>query len=121
MLVDGLRRMKQYFGFSSGDKAHEFLGEMIERKCGNPDLTFKELYELYGVEFCVVVTNMSRKAAEYIHRKTKPNYSLRDAVRSSMSIPGVFTPFSSGKEVYVDGGLTNNFPLNAFDGWSCNS
>jgi NTE family protein len=36
--------------------------------------------------------------------------SLAEALRATMSIPGVFTPVYDGKRVYVDGGLVNNLP-----------
>lgn len=35
---------------------------------------------------------------------------LAEALRATMSIPGVFTPVYAGKRVYVDGGLVNNLP-----------
>ena len=38
------------------------------------------------------------------------NGSLVKSIRSSMSIPGVFTPVRMGDKVLVDGGTKNNFP-----------
>ena len=35
---------------------------------------------------------------------------LAEAIRSSMSIPSVLTPYEINNEYYVDGGLVNNFP-----------
>lgn len=37
--------------------------------------------------------------------------SLPDAIRTSMSIPGVFSPVYKDGKVLVDGGLANNFPV----------
>jgi NTE family protein len=37
--------------------------------------------------------------------------SLFDALRSTMSIPGVFTPWHVGEHVLVDGGVLNNLPV----------
>ena len=36
--------------------------------------------------------------------------SLRDAVRSTMSIPGVFVPFRKDNMLLIDGGVVNNLP-----------
>ncbi len=36
---------------------------------------------------------------------------LGDALRSTMSLPAVFTPVPSGNSLYVDGGLLNNLPV----------
>lgn len=44
---------------------------------------------------------------EYVFRSG----SIIEAMRSSMSIPGVFTPIRKGNMVLVDGGLVNNYPV----------
>ena len=36
---------------------------------------------------------------------------LSDALRSTMSLPGVFSPVRDGKHIYVDGGMLNNLPV----------
>ena len=36
--------------------------------------------------------------------------SLREGVRASMSIPGIFVPVIKGNQVLVDGGILNNLP-----------
>ncbi len=36
--------------------------------------------------------------------------SLSDALRATISIPGVFAPVRHGDEIFVDGGLVNNLP-----------
>lgn len=61
---------------------------MVEEKLGNPDATFRDLYEDTGKELCVVVTNLSLKMEEYCHVKTTPLLPIRAAVRMSMAIPG---------------------------------
>lgn len=37
--------------------------------------------------------------------------SLQDAMRASMSIPGVFSPVRKDGMVYIDGGMKDNFPI----------
>ena len=38
--------------------------------------------------------------------------SLLDAIRASISVPGVFIPHKIGEKYYVDGGILNNLPEN---------
>src|SRR5580700_7080567 len=38
------------------------------------------------------------------------NGSLQQALRATMSIPGVFSPVRDGDKIYVDGGLVGNLP-----------
>jgi predicted acylesterase/phospholipase RssA len=53
-------------------------------------------------------------------RHNYPDLQVRDAVRRSMSIPVFYTPIQVIDDdglthVLVDGGCTNNYPLNYFD------
>ncbi|XP_076072044.1 uncharacterized protein LOC143043738 isoform X2 [Mytilus galloprovincialis] len=110
------------FGWNPGNRILKALGEAIASKTnGNPDLTFAELYDLYGKELCIVVTNLNHMTEEYCHVKTTPNMPIRLAVRMSMSLPGVFkaTKYTINKETntYVDGGLLCNYPIHCYDGW----
>ncbi len=41
--------------------------------------------------------------------------SLIDAIRASISIPGIFTPFKCEESLLVDGAITAPLPMNAFD------
>lgn len=47
-----------------------------------------QVYERYGKELCIVVTNLNMMNAEYFHPKTTPEVPVRQAVRMSMAIPG---------------------------------
>lgn len=53
---------------------------------------------------CVAVDLIDQK--EHIFRSG----SLALALRSTMSLPGIFTPVHHDGHIYVDGGLLNNFP-----------
>jgi NTE family protein len=53
---------------------------------------------------CVSTELVSGKA--YVFRSG----SLSDAMRATMSIPGVFAPVREGNQIFVDGGLVDNLP-----------
>ncbi|XP_041459640.1 uncharacterized protein LOC121411159 isoform X2 [Lytechinus variegatus] len=111
----------RYFGWHPGKVSYEWFGRFIENKLGNPDATFRDLYEKVGNELCIVVTNLSLKMEEYCHVKTTPNLPIRAALRMSTSLPGVFYPFQKvtgdRTDLYIDGGLICNYPVHCFDGW----
>jgi predicted acylesterase/phospholipase RssA len=64
-----------------------------------------EIQNLRTKFFCVS-TNLTQAEA-MIHRTG----SLWKAVRASVSIPGIGPPAIEGGEIYVDGGLVNNLPV----------
>lgn len=83
-----------------GNALFRYLGLMFYKYVGNADVTFRELYDAYGVELAICVTNVTRASSELLHVKTSPNYPIRKAVRMSMSLPIIIQPC---KEVNVHG------------------
>jgi predicted acylesterase/phospholipase RssA len=69
--------------------------------------TFGEVaIEDLAVPFFCVSTNLTQ-ATEVVHRRGL----LGKAVRASISLPGILPPVTSGGDLLVDGGLTNNLPI----------
>ena len=64
-----------------------------------------EIEDLATPFFCVS-TNLTQ-ALEVVHR----HGPLAKAVRASISLPGILPPVASGGDLLVDGGLTNNLPI----------
>lgn len=88
-------------------------GGMVKGK--NLAKLFQELYAEYPdsvnfndfkIPFACVATDLATNNQINFH-----NGSLSTAVRASMSIPGVFTPIRKDSMVLVDGGMTDNFPV----------
>ncbi|EDO26835.1 predicted protein, partial [Nematostella vectensis] len=107
------------FGWNPGNKLLRWFGEQLKERTGDADVTFREVYERFGKELCIVVTNLNQMSAEYLHPKTTPNMPIRRAVRMSIALPGVFQSVrevnNDMEDVYVDGGLLCNYPIHAFD------
>jgi NTE family protein len=66
------------------------------------DLAIEDLWRPF---FCVS-TNISR-AGPRLHDEG----ALRDAIRASCSIPGLFPPYQAAQQLLVDGGLVDNLPV----------
>jgi predicted acylesterase/phospholipase RssA len=59
-----------------------------------------------AIPFFCVSTNLTQ-ATEVVHRRGL----LANAVRASISLPGILPPVASAGDLLVDGGLTNNLPI----------
>ena len=88
-------------GFVFGQNVNQ---EITSRTVGYSDSTdfFK-----FPIPFACVATDMVSGKAKIWH-----NGSINQAMRSTMSIPGLFAPVRTGGMVLVDGGMRNNFPVN---------
>ncbi len=67
----------------------------------NDSIDFNSLPRKYACVATDVITNTEHDFHSGV---------LADAMRCSMSIPGVFTPVRKGDKLLVDGGLQNNYP-----------
>lgn len=65
-----------------------------------------QLIEDLWIPYFCVSSNLSKSQAEH-HTEGL----LRQAIRASISIPGVLPPVVQKSGVYVDGGIFNNFPV----------
>jgi NTE family protein len=83
-------------GLLAGDRVCEFLTGYLQ------DATLEDC----DIPFRCVATNFLRKE-EYVFHKG----SLVNAVRASISMPGVFAPFHHESSYLVDGGVVNPVPV----------
>jgi NTE family protein len=88
-------------GFITGQRLGFRLKSILLHTVGIDD--FDELH----VPFRAVAADLQTGEAVVLE-----DGSLVDAMRASMSVPGVFAPIEIGDRVLVDGGVVNNFPVN---------
>lgn len=93
IVQDTVRTFFEY-GWNAGKEAHSFIGDMVKRKSGDPDLSFLALYKRFNIELCVVASNLTRACPAYFHVKTTPYVPIRDALRATMSIPLFLKPWT---------------------------
>ena len=88
-------------GFVFGQNVNHILSS---RTVGYSDSTdfFK-----FPIPFACIATDMASGRAKVWH-----SGSVNLALRSTMSIPGLFAPVRTNGMVLVDGGMRNNFPVN---------
>jgi NTE family protein len=84
-------------GFLKGTRLYRYLAGLIK-----PELTFADL--------CMPLAVMAvdiKTGREVVLREGK----VLDAIRASISVPGIFAPVPRGDLLLVDGGILNNVPV----------
>ena len=137
-------------GLFSGLKARSYFAELLQdylinrwkdykNSSGNPiisnpnidpvKLTFKEFFEITGVDLVLTGTNVTRRYPQYFSVSHTPDFPVIEAVQISMNVPLLFKPIwvdyyvEKGNEAkriayngfWVDGGMLNNYPFQAFN------
>lgn len=119
--MEAFQNLNQNLGLCDANGVKKFLLEKIGNKIpqlnNRTDITFQDLINHNCHSLKVVATDLaSRKAVIYPSEEDGGyNYSVIDAVRSSMSFPFVFRPLKFNKRFLVDGGLSSNLPIFLFE------
>ena len=111
-----MRRLRDKFGWFKGDYFKEWMGDLLKKKTGSAAITFKALEDHSKIKLYMYSANLSTGFAEVFSPEHTPRTRVADAVRRSMSIPLFFKAIRDDREdVFVDGGLANNYPVKLFD------
>ena len=109
-------RLVSKFGWNKGDYFHTWIGKHVKSRLGSPNATFRDLKNADNPDLYVYGTNLSTRFGEVFSFEHTPTVRIADAVRISMSVPLFFTAIRNAREdVYVDGGVLNNYPVKLFD------
>lgn len=97
-------------GLIQFEPINEFLELMTLSKHGRL-FTLQSLFTELGKELACVTYNYSKLKSTILHKSTTPDLSCIQALQMSASIPYVFTQCVVDGQLYVDGGLVDNFPI----------
>lgn len=119
-IVRDVHRLINEFGWYKGRAFRTWIGDIIARKTGNSEATFLQVQQQKAAkgfrDMYFMGTNISTHFCEVFSHEHTPRMCVADAVRISMSIPFLFTSRRSPRgDVYVDGGVLDNYPVKIFD------
>lgn len=110
-----LYRLYKKYGYFKGDYAYQWFSKLLEKLTGNSKITFAEAHKKYGNTLVIVGTSLTTKSPVYFSHQNYPNMEIRLAVRISVSVPIIFKAIKWNNDIWVDGGITDNFPITYFD------
>ena len=100
-------------GLESGTYLINLIKKCIKDKTGDENITFSQLKEKYKIELQIGVTNLSKYKFELLNSTNSPDVPIYKAIRASTALPFIFEPCVIGDDVYCDGGLLDNFPIDS--------
>ena len=111
----GLFRIFRRFGWFEGDYFLDLMRCLVEHQTKKPRSTFADLRDLGFRDLHVFSTDLSAGVSKEFSAGTTPDVEVALAVRMSMSIPLFFASVEFQDDVFVDGGVLRNYPIDAFD------
>lgn len=109
--VDSILNFTTTKGFETGKKLNLFIKKYIKEKTGNENITFLQIQEKYNIKLQIGVTNLTKYKFELFNVDTTPDIPIEKAISASIAIPFVFEPIIIGDDIFCDGGLLDNLPI----------
>jgi predicted acylesterase/phospholipase RssA len=101
-------------GALSFSSIHEQLEKMTIDKIGYLP-TLLDLKEKYDKTLICTTYNLTEDKIEYLSYENNPNLPCLIALRMTSNLPLIFENYKYGKNLYIDGGISDNFPIHLAD------
>lgn len=101
-----LTRLLGSFGLDSGRHLDHWIETMLGER-----YTFRGIRERHGMDLVVCATDLTNRRPRYFGPDTSPDMDVGSALRMSCGIPLYFAAVVHEGSLYVDGAVSDNFPL----------
>lgn len=101
-------------GATSFSYIHEELEKITIEKIGHL-ITLGDLYYKHGKELYCATHNLTLDKLEILSYETYPDMPCLVALRMSANLPFIFDHFTYMGNYYIDGGISNTFPIDIGD------
>lgn len=102
------------YGFNNSIDYLKEIREYLKEIYNQDDITFIELTKKTGINLYISVSEVNTGKNVIFNVNDFPNVSVLDAISASMCLPVISKPVVINNKYYVDGYLTNNFPIEVF-------
>lgn len=93
---------------------NSILQDAIYEKFKTKDLTFSEHFKLTNKKIIIGAFNLSKGKQEIFTSIETPFMSCIKAIQLSSNLPFIFETLVWENDIYIDGGIIDNFPINLF-------
>ena len=103
------------FGVDNGKNLMRYIKKISKKKGWDYNITFLEHYKKTSKKLSITGTCLNTISIDTFNYITTPNMKIKKALRISTSIPILFEHVKYKKNIYVDGGIINNLPMDIAD------
>jgi len=106
--------VSENYGIDDGAGVRAWLEGLLRRRGLVGGTRFRDLKTLGFPELRVYACRLRDAATVEFSARRTPAIPIVDALMASIAVPLYFVPVRIGRDVYVDGGVTDNYPLALF-------
>ena len=105
-------RAVQEGGFFTKSEFTQLISPMLLGKDLEIDITLLEFYKVTKKDIHFFTTSYDTFELTDLSYKTHPDWKLIDAIYASSGLPIIFDRFEFDGQIFLDGGILKNYPLN---------
>jgi NTE family protein len=122
--IDNVLKFFENYGLDDGEKIVTIFKIIIDKKIKllkseteitDENITFQNLFNITKNKLTIVGCCLNNMETIFYNHELTPDMKVLDALRITFSIPFIFKPVLIDGKYYVDGGITNNYPIELFD------
>ena len=110
-----LKNLVNDYGFINYNRTHIFIKEIIKERYNVDQMSLLKLYKISGIHIVVKVVNISEQKVEYIDHINNPKINILKLIQMTTCIPLLLKPTKYKGDLYLDGGLSGNCPIEVND------
>jgi NTE family protein len=110
-VIGDLCRLYKKYGWYKGLYLEKWFGDFLAKYAGCSELTFAQAFAKTGKTLVITAVDMTSGTVLYMSHQTTPDLMIKEAVRRSTAVPILFCPVASSNNLFLDGGLLDNYPM----------
>lgn len=119
--ASGFMQMFHRLGINHASMLTKPLEKYLMKLWDTLDVTFLDFAKKTGKDLVICASCIETSKAMYFSVNTTPDVYVLKAIQASMAVPMVFFPVEIGGKHYIDGGVTDNHPVDCFGEQARNS
>ena len=102
-------------GLDNGEIKKVLIQQFFMKKDIDPEITFKQLYELINKKINFIAANLTLNKLEILNYETYPDMEVWKGLLITTALPFLYEPIYYNEQYLVDGGIFDNYPIQLFN------
>ena len=110
-----LKNVIDEYGLINYNNNHVHIRKILKIKYGVDSMSLLKLFKLSNIHIIVKVVNVTEQRVEYIDHINNPKINILKLIQMTTAIPVLLKPIKYKNNLYQDGGLSGNCPIEIND------
>jgi len=110
-----LKSIINEYGFINYNKNHIYIQKILKDKYNIKSMSLLKLYKISNIHIIVKVVNVTEQKVQYFDHINNPKINILKLIQMTTAIPVLLKPIKYKNNLYQDGGLSGNCPIEIND------